>query len=125
MSKQQVSNLFNSQEALGNISPLTAIKEFSGVRNGKNKLPFTMAVRIFQIYIQLLLKSVIMEAFKDQFTATELLSYKEVLYEEATEEWYAQRGPHEVDRENRNCTRLDRQFLMEEYRERGFTYVLF
>ena len=31
-----------------------------------------------------------MEAFRDQFTATELLSYKEVLYDEATEEWYAQ-----------------------------------
>ena len=35
LSKQQVSNLFNSQEALGNISPLTAIEMFSGVRNGK------------------------------------------------------------------------------------------
>ena len=38
-----------------------------------------------------------------------------VLYEEATEEWYAQRDPDEVDREDRNCTRLGRQFdhLME------------
>ena len=35
LSKQQISNLFNSQEALGNISPLTAIEKFSGVRNGK------------------------------------------------------------------------------------------
>ena len=35
LSKQQVSNLFNSQEGLGNISPLTAIEKFSGVRNGK------------------------------------------------------------------------------------------
>ena len=35
LSKQQVSNLFNSQEALGNISPLTAIEKFSGARNGK------------------------------------------------------------------------------------------
>ena len=34
-------------------------------------------------------RSVIMEAFRDQFTTTELLSYKEVLYDEATEEWYA------------------------------------
>ena len=34
---------------------------------------------------------------------------------------------HEVDREDRNCIRLARQFghLMEEYRERFFTYVLF
>ena len=65
--------------------------------------------------------SVIMEALRDQFTATELLSYNE----EATEEWYAQRDPDEVDREERNC--LSRQFghLMEEYRERFFTYVLF
>ena len=30
-----------------------------------------------------------MEAFRDRFTAAELLSYKEVLFEEATEEWYA------------------------------------
>ena len=35
-------------------------------------------------------RSIIMEAFRDQFTATELLSYKEVVYEEAMEEWYAQ-----------------------------------
>ena len=46
----------------------------------------------------------------------------EVLYEEATEEWFAQ-----VDREDRNCIRLARQFghLMKEYRGRFFTYVLF
>ena len=68
-------------------------------------------------------RSVIMEAFRDQFSATELLSYKKVMYEKTTGEWYAQR---EVDRENRNCTRLSRQFghLMEEYREGFFTYVL-
>ena len=67
-----------------------------------------------------------MEAFRDQFTATELLSYKEVLYEEVTEEWYAKRGTDEVDREDRNCIGLARQFghLMEEYREWLFTYVL-
>ena len=35
LSKQHISNLFNSQEALGNISPLTDIEEFSGVGNGK------------------------------------------------------------------------------------------
>ena len=40
MSKQQVSNLFNSQEALGNISPLTAIEKFGGVRNGKIQTDF-------------------------------------------------------------------------------------
>ena len=45
-------------------------------------------------------RSVIMEAFRDQFTATELLSYKEVLYEEATEKRYAQRDPDEVNRED-------------------------
>ena len=68
-----------------------------------------------------------MEAFRDQFTATELLSYKEMLYDEATEEWYTQRDPDEVDPEERNCMRLARQFchLMKEYRERFFTYALF
>ena len=35
MSKQQIFNLFHSQEAFGNISPLTAIEKISGVRNGK------------------------------------------------------------------------------------------
>ena len=57
-----------------------------------------------------------MVAFRDQFTATELLSYKEVVYGEATEEWYAQRNPDEVEREERNCMRLGRQFccLMKE-----------
>ena len=68
-----------------------------------------------------------MEAFKDQFTATELLSYKEVLYDEATEEWYAQHDPDEVDREECNCVHLARQFchLIKDYREQFFTYVLF
>ena len=39
-SKQHMSNLFNSQDALGNISPLTAIEIFSGVRNGKIRADF-------------------------------------------------------------------------------------
>ena len=49
-----------------------------------------------------------------------------MLYDEATEEWYAQRDPDEVGREERNCMRLARQFchLMKEYRERCFTYVI-
>ena len=68
-----------------------------------------------------------MEAFRDQPTATELLSYKGVLFEEAAEEWYAQRYPGGVDCEERNCMRLARQFshLVKEYRERFFTYVHF
>ena len=45
-----------------------------------------------------------MEAYKNQFTTTELLSYKEVLYDEATEYWYAQRDLDEVEREERNCS---------------------
>ena len=40
LSKQQISNVFNSQEALGNISPLTAIEIFSGTRNGKIRADF-------------------------------------------------------------------------------------
>ena len=55
-------------------------------------------------------RSVIREAYRDQFIATELLSYKEVLYDEATEEWYAQRDTDEVGREEHNCMRLNRQF---------------
>ena len=39
-STQQISNLFNSQGALGNISPLTAIGKFSGVGNGKIRADF-------------------------------------------------------------------------------------
>ena len=35
LSKQQISNLFNSQEALGNISPRTAIEKCSGARTVK------------------------------------------------------------------------------------------
>ena len=68
-----------------------------------------------------------MEAFRDRFIAAELLSYKEVLYEDATEEWYATYDPKEVEREERNCMLLARQFyrLVGVYRERFFTYVLF
>ena len=51
-------------------------------------------------------RSVIVEAFRDQFTTTELLSYREALYDEATEEWYVQRDPDEVEREERTCFRL-------------------
>ena len=42
LSKQQISNLFHSQGALreANISPLTAIERFSGVRNGKIRADF-------------------------------------------------------------------------------------
>ena len=35
LSKQQIYNVFNSQEALGNISPLRVIEKLNGVRNGK------------------------------------------------------------------------------------------
>ena len=57
-----------------------------------------------------------MEAFRDQFTITALPSYKELLYDEATE-WYAQRDPDKVDCEESNCMHLARQFchLMKEY----------
>ena len=57
-------------------------------------------------------RSVIMEAFRDRFTEAELLSYKE--------EWYAPYDPKVVEREERNCMRLARQFyhLVEECRKR-------
>ena len=64
-----------------------------------------------------------MEAFRDRFIAAELLSYKEVLFEEATEEWYAQRNPVEVDWVESDCIRQAEQFahLMDEYSVRFFT----
>ena len=40
LSRQQISNVFNSHEALGNISPLIAIEKYSGVRNGKIRADF-------------------------------------------------------------------------------------
>ena len=52
------------------------------------------------------LRSVIVEAFMDRFTAAELLPYKEVLFEEATEEWYTQRDPDEADHVQRQVLRL-------------------
>ena len=71
-------------------------------------------------------RSIIMEAFRDLFIAEELLSYKEMLFEEATEGWYAQRDPVGVDWVECGCIRQAEQFghHMEEYRERFFTYVL-
>ena len=59
-----------------------------------------------------------MEVFRDRLIAAELLSYKEVLFEEATEEWYAQRDPVEVDWVESDCIRQADQFahIMEEYR---------
>ena len=67
-------------------------------------------------------RSVIMEAFRDRFIAAELLSYKEWLFQEATEEWYAQHDPVEVDWVESDCIHQAEQFahLMEEYRERFF-----
>ena len=44
-----------------------------------------------------------MGAFSDRFIAAELLSYKEVLHDEATEEWCAPYDPKEVEPEKRNC----------------------
>ena len=100
-----------------------------GARSITIDLSLLVLYKAIVIYISIMeaYRSVIMEAFRDQFTASELLSYKEVLFEEATEEWYAQRDPDEVDREERNCIRLAKQFdhLVEEYRDRFFTYVLF
>ena len=42
LSKQQISNVFANQEALhaANVSPLTAIDTFSGVRSGKIRAEF-------------------------------------------------------------------------------------
>ena len=67
-----------------------------------------------------------MEAFRERFITAGLLSYNEVLFEEATEEWYAQRDPVEEDWVESDCIRQVEQcaHLMEEYRERLFTYVL-
>ena len=50
-----------------------------------------------------------------------------MLYDEATEEWYAPYDPDEVECEERNCMRLARELyhLVDEYRERFFTDVPF
>ena len=40
LSKQQISNLFNSQEVLGNLYPLAANENFIGVSNGKIRADF-------------------------------------------------------------------------------------
>ena len=40
LSKQQISNVFNRQEPLGDISPLIATEKYSGVRNGKIRADF-------------------------------------------------------------------------------------
>ena len=49
-----------------------------------------------------------------------------MLYDEAREEWYAQRDPDKVERDERNSMRFARQvFHLKEYKERFFTYVLF
>ena len=70
--------------------------------------------------------SSVMEAFKNEFRTAEFLSFKEVLYYEATEDWYAQRDLDEMEREEHNCKRLAQQLCLvtKENRERFFTYVL-
>ena len=71
-------------------------------------------------------RSVIMEAFRDRFIAAEILSYKELLFGEATEEWYVQRDPIAVDWVESDCIHQTEQLahLMEEYREQFFTTLL-
>ena len=57
-----------------------------------------------------------MEVCRDRFVAVELPPYKEVMFEEATEEWYAQRDLVEVDWVECNCIPQAGQFahIMEE-----------
>ena len=50
LDKQHISNLFNSQEALGNILPLLPLKKLAACVIERYKLPFTMIVRVFQIH---------------------------------------------------------------------------
>ena len=78
---------------------------------------YKAAIEFILSIIMVAFRSIIMEAFRDQSPATELLSYKEVLYDES----------RVVCSAFSNCMRLARQFchLMKEYRERFFTYVLF
>ena len=65
------------------------------------------AVIIFILSVIEASRSVIIEAFRDQFTATELRSYKEVFYDEATEE----RGMHNVIRTKWNVKSTERYLL--------------
>ena len=50
LTKQHISNVFNNQEALGNISPLIAIEKYCDVRNGKIQAEFYDDCQIFQIH---------------------------------------------------------------------------
>ena len=56
--------------------------------------------------------SSVMEVFKNEFSTAEWPSYKEVLYYEAIEDWYAQRDLDEAERKERNCTRQAPQFFL-------------
>ena len=59
-----------------------------------------------------------MEVFRDRFITAELLSDKEVLFEEATEVWYAQRDPVEMDWVEIDCIRQAEQFSQQLNNER-------
>ena len=63
-----------------NISELYMRERAIALCNGDNNTPWWWGtVIVMEAY-----RSVIMEALRDRFTAAELLSYKEVLYDEAT-----------------------------------------
>ena len=49
------------------------------------------------------------------------LSYKELLYDEATEEWYAQRDPDEVDRAECLCVQLGNFVTLSKSTENDFS----
>ena len=80
------------------------------------------------IFLQVLYKAVIifisshMEAFNNEFTTTEMLSYKEVVYDEATGDWYAQRDLDEVGREECNCMRLNKSIENDSLPMYSFTH---
>ena len=66
-----------------------------------------------------------MQALKAKFEEIEVESYKDVLYDNATEEWYMPYDPEEIEREERNSLIIALQFFnyMAKYREAFLTYT--
>ena len=65
------------------------------------------------------------ELYKEFFIKSELLSYEDVLFYNATEDWYAQRDEEEIDNTRYSCKQLAYRFYCTTrlYRERFFNYT--
>ena len=68
-----------------------------------------------------------MQALKAKFGEIEVESFKDVLYDNTTEEWYMPHDPEEIEREERNSLIIALQFFnyTAKYREAFLTYTAF